>query len=129
MPRTPNSSPQTVKVLAALLDDPTEWHYGYPLSKQTGLAPGTLYPILARLVDAGLLETRWEANEAPGRPARHLYRLTADGHQLAAARVAAQPARPSAARPRTAQRLRGLLPGPGSTGAAGLGAAGLGGAR
>jgi PadR family transcriptional regulator, regulatory protein PadR len=98
MPRTPNTSPQTLTVLAALLDGAADWHYGYPLSKQTGLAPGTLYPILARLVDSGLLETRWEENETPGRPARHLYRLTTDGREFATTRAAAA-ARPAAAKP------------------------------
>jgi len=103
MPRTPNSSPQTVKVFAALLDKPQDWHYGYPLSKQTGLAPGTLYPILARLVDGGLLETRWEASDEPGRPARHLYRLTGAGATLAAERVAA--ARPTPGRATATPRV------------------------
>jgi PadR family transcriptional regulator, regulatory protein PadR len=90
MPRTPDTSPQTLRVFGALLDDPQGWHYGYGLSKQTGLAPGTLYPILARLVDRELLETRWEASDQPGRPPRHLYRLTADGRQLAESRLAAR---------------------------------------
>ncbi len=113
MPRPPNSSPQTVAVLAALLEEPADWLYGYPLSKRTGLAPGTLYPILARLVEQGLLETRWEASESPGRPARHLYRLTTDGRELATARVtaraAARPASPATGNPATA-RARSLRP-------------------
>ncbi|MBB5869219.1 DNA-binding PadR family transcriptional regulator [Allocatelliglobosispora scoriae] len=96
MPRQPDSSPQTLRVFRCLVDDPQGWHYGYALSKQTGLAPGTLYPILARLVDRGLLETRWEPAEQVGRPPRHLYRATADGLDLANARLAAAgPATPA----------------------------------
>ena len=89
MPRTPDASPQTLRVFSSLMDDPQSWHYGYGLSKQTGLAPGTLYPILARLVDRDLLEARWEPSDQPGRPPRHLYRLTAEGAQLAQTRLAA----------------------------------------
>jgi DNA-binding PadR family transcriptional regulator len=48
----------------------------------TELKSGSLYPILMRLADRGLLETEWETNEA-GKPPRHLYRLTPDGLQLA----------------------------------------------
>jgi PadR family transcriptional regulator PadR len=89
MPRTPDTSPQTLRVFGALLDEAQDWHYGYGLAKQTHLAPGTLYPILARLVDRGLLETRWEPSSHPGRPPRHMYRLTAGGLELARARTAA----------------------------------------
>ncbi|WP_027342708.1 PadR family transcriptional regulator [Hamadaea tsunoensis] len=87
MPRTPDTSPQTLKVFDALLEDPQGWHYGYALSKRTGLASGTLYPILIRLVERELLDTRW-AEAEPGRPPRHLYRLTGDGVQVATQRLA-----------------------------------------
>jgi PadR family transcriptional regulator PadR len=75
-------SPQTLQILDAFLHEPQEWKYGYDLSRGTGLKSGTLYPILMRLADRRLLETSWEAGE-PGRPPRHLYRLTADGLQFA----------------------------------------------
>ncbi len=64
--------------------------YGYDLTKETSLRPGTLYPLLMRLADQGMLESQWEASPHPGRPARHAYRLTnlgisllreADGHR------------------------------------------------
>jgi PadR family transcriptional regulator PadR len=103
MPRTPDTSPQTLKVFGALLEDPQGWHYGYALSKVTGLASGTLYPILIRLVDRDLLETRWEPSDKLGRPPRHTYRLTADGTALATQRIAAAQAPTSApGRPATA---------------------------
>lgn len=75
-------SPQTLKVLKVFLEEPREWRYGYDISRVTGLKSGSLYPILMRLADRGLLETDWETNEA-GKPPRHLYRLTANGLQLA----------------------------------------------
>jgi DNA-binding PadR family transcriptional regulator len=83
MARTPNTSPQTRIVLALLLEEPSSWRYGYALSQRTGLKSGTLYPILMRLAEQGWLETRWEDPERPGRPARHAYRLTARGMQMA----------------------------------------------
>jgi DNA-binding PadR family transcriptional regulator len=69
-------SPQTVSVLRVLLEHATSWSYGYDLSKATGIKSGTLYPLLARLHDEGLLETGWMESGEPGRPPRHLYRLT-----------------------------------------------------
>jgi PadR family transcriptional regulator, regulatory protein PadR len=82
-------SPQTLAVLAALCDQPSEWRHGYALAKQTGLKSGTLYPILIRLADRGLVEACWQDEPHPGRPRRHLYRLTADGEAAAAAAAAA----------------------------------------
>jgi len=75
-------SPQTLQILDAFLQDPTDWKYGYDLSRNTGLRSGTLYPILMRLADRKLLDTAWEAAEI-GKPPRHLYRLTPDGLQFA----------------------------------------------
>lgn len=70
-----------------MAERPAVWQHGYELSKQTGLQSGTLYPLLIRLNDQQLLESRWEPPETPGRPARHAYRLTASG--LAFARTVA----------------------------------------
>jgi len=93
MPRRPDASPQTLQVLAALLEAPDAWQYGYDLSRRLRLPSGTLYPILVRLAERGCLETRWVEPERAGRPARHTYRLTADGRALARSRLAA--ARPA----------------------------------
>lgn len=79
--RRPSS--QTVKVLLALMTEPTRWRYGYDLSQETNLKAGTMYPILMRLADRGLLETAWESDAPPGRPPRHMYRLTGQGRALA----------------------------------------------
>jgi PadR family transcriptional regulator, regulatory protein PadR len=80
----PGFSAQTLSVLAALYDEPSQWSHGYALAKQTGLKSGTLYPILIRLADRGLVEACWQDEPQPGRPRRHLYRLTADGLAVAA---------------------------------------------
>jgi PadR family transcriptional regulator PadR len=94
MPRIPNTSPQTLTVLAVLLEAPRSWHYGYAISQHIGLKSGTLYPILVRLAEQGWLETRWIEPEQPGRPARHAYRLTGDGAKSARMRLAeASPSR------------------------------------
>ena len=60
MARARQPSPQTVSVLRALTADPAEWRYGYELGQQVGLKAGSLYPILIRLTERGLLEARWE---------------------------------------------------------------------
>ena len=91
--RSPSGfSAQTLSVLAALCEEPSQWQHGYALAMQTGLKSGTLYPILVRLADRGLLEACWQDEPVPGRPRRHLYRLTADGVAAATAALTA-PAR------------------------------------
>jgi len=66
-------------LLAALLQQPRSWHYGYELSKHTGLKSGTLYPLLIRLNDQGLLESKWMEPDPPGKPPRHAYKLGSSG--------------------------------------------------
>ena len=88
MPRPSHASPQTLRLFEALLAEPARWRYGYDLCRETGLASGTLYPILMRLSAQHLLDTGWEASDEPGRPPRHTYRLTADGLALAQERLA-----------------------------------------
>jgi DNA-binding PadR family transcriptional regulator len=83
MARKPNSSAQTRQLLGVMLQQPPNWQYGYELSKQTGLKSGTLYPLLMRLSDQGLLDSQWQEPERPGKPARHAYKLTPTGLALA----------------------------------------------
>ncbi len=65
----PNNSPQTRDLLAVMLRKRRTWHYGYELSRDTGLSSGTLYPLLIRLSDQGLLESHWyRTRNAPGKP-------------------------------------------------------------
>jgi PadR family transcriptional regulator, regulatory protein PadR len=90
--RVRRPSSQTMAVLRALAEDPERWRYGYDLCAQLGIQAGSMYPILMRLADRRLLETSWETERVPGRPARHLYRLTGAGHAFAGAAAAAAPA-------------------------------------
>jgi DNA-binding PadR family transcriptional regulator len=83
MSRRQNISEQTRTALASFLAQPGEWRYGYDISRETGLKSGTLYPLLMRLHDRGLLEAEWRPSAQPGRPQRHAYRLTASGIALA----------------------------------------------
>jgi DNA-binding PadR family transcriptional regulator len=78
MRRSRPPSPQATRVLRALASQPNQWRYGYDLAAEVNLKSGSLYPILVRLADRGLLEASWEA-APPGKPPRHLYRLTAVG--------------------------------------------------
>jgi PadR family transcriptional regulator PadR len=94
-------SAQTVSVLRAFASEPAVWRYGYELGLEVGLKTGSLYPILMRLSDRGLLESTWESDPPAGRPPRHLYRLTAAGESFAAQLA------PEANAPRTRPELRG----------------------
>ena len=101
-------SAQTLSVLAALCDEPSHWQHGYALARQTGLKSGTLYPILIRLADRGLVEACWQDEPTPGRPRRHLYRLTVGGLATATGALAAAAARAASqpgARARSGRRV------------------------
>lgn len=91
MTRTPNRSRQTKALLAAMLEKPLTWRHGYELLKLTGQQSGTLYPALLRLCEQGLLEAQWREAEKPGKPPRHVYRLTGAGLAFAHGQVAPPP--------------------------------------
>lgn len=95
MTRDRKPSPQTQALLRALAAQPQAWRHGYDLARETGLKSGTLYPLLIRLTEQGMLEAEWRPAITPGRPPRHAYRLTAAGVALAAT---AEPATAPAAR-------------------------------
>jgi DNA-binding PadR family transcriptional regulator len=80
----------TLKVLRFLLETPREGRSGAEMSKATKVGSGTLYPMLARLENAGWLTSEWETidpSEA-GRPRRRFYKLTALGQNNARAALA-----------------------------------------
>src|SRR5271156_688769 len=79
--RTVRMSLQTLKVLEAFLADPALSLSGADVHQQSGIASGTLYPILLRLESAGWFVSRWESVDPSvvGRPRRRLYRLTSTG--------------------------------------------------
>jgi DNA-binding PadR family transcriptional regulator len=102
MARDRKCSRQTLALLAALIEAPRSWRHGYDLSSATGLKSGTLYPILMRLSERKMLDSKWQPPEQPGRPARHMYRLTGNGAAYAQEQVTAY-----ASQPRLATAHRG----------------------
>jgi PadR family transcriptional regulator PadR len=79
MAKAPQLTPQTMKVMEAVITEPGS--SGADIARRSKLATGTLYPILMRLEGAGWLTSCWE-DGAPaelGRPRRRFYRVTAEG--------------------------------------------------
>jgi len=72
-----------IALLAELSADAQRWRHGYEIMKATGLLSGTLYPLLMRMTDQGLVEAQWLEPAKPGRPPRHAYRLTKAGAAFA----------------------------------------------
>lgn len=89
MSEEPRVSTDMLKVLGTMLEDQIAWHYGLRLAKDAKIAPGTIYPMLARLEKAGWLESKWEKSgpDNEGRPRRRLYRLTGAGEQVASEKL------------------------------------------
>jgi DNA-binding PadR family transcriptional regulator len=102
---------QVQLVLRVLLDQAEREVYGLEIVDATGLPPGTIYPIMARLESAGWVGSRWEqADEhADGRPRRRYYTLTGDGLTAARAALSAADARRRRLRPSAGTGI--VLPG------------------
>ena len=79
MTRERRPSAQTIKVLSALAHSRDAWRYGLELIEATDLKSGSLYPILIRCAERGLLESRWIEPDVQGRPPRHAYRILPAG--------------------------------------------------
>src|ERR1700744_2735280 len=79
--RSVRMSLQALRVLEAFLENPTDELAGADVQKRSGLASGTLYPILLRLESPRLFVHRWEDVDpaSAGRPRRRLYHLTPSG--------------------------------------------------
>jgi DNA-binding PadR family transcriptional regulator len=78
-------TPATLDVLEALMG-PDEELYGLKIAQNAGRKAGSVYPILARLEEAGWVQSSWESEERDERgPRRRFYRLDPGG--LAAARA------------------------------------------
>jgi PadR family transcriptional regulator, regulatory protein PadR len=108
------------RVLRAFLADPSVPRYGYDLMKASGLPSGTLYPLLSRLQEQGLVTSAWEpaGTDSSGRPARRYYRLSDEGIETGRQELA----RASAARAARAGRA-GRAGAPGAARGARRGAA------
>jgi PadR family transcriptional regulator PadR len=83
MTRSRTLSPAARRVLAALVRAGSPGRHGYDLCREAQIKSGTLYPLLIRLEAQGYLAADWQIADAPGRPPRHVYRLTAAGFRLA----------------------------------------------
>jgi PadR family transcriptional regulator PadR len=71
-----------IQVALALMSDASSRHWGYELSKLSGVRSGVMYPILQRMLDEGWLEDGWEVQVKVGkakRPPRRYYELTDAG--------------------------------------------------
>ncbi|MEE1834923.1 PadR family transcriptional regulator [Streptomyces sp. SP17KL33] len=91
---TPRLTKPTIAVLEVLLaatDDAPAW--GLSICREADLGPGTVYPILDRLLERGWVTSRHEAEPHPGRPARRYYELTGTGRAQAGAALEARKAR------------------------------------
>jgi len=81
MAKPPRLTLPTAMVLMAVSRN---YRYGFDISDATGLPSGTVYPVLRRLEDAGLLRSRWESVQsarAEQRPPRRYYTVTGAGAQ------------------------------------------------
>jgi len=91
VPRSPRITLPTAMVLLAVSRN---YRYGFDISDATGLPSGTVYPVLRRLEDAGLLRSRWEAVEnarAEQRPPRRYYEITGAGAEALQEALARHP--------------------------------------
>jgi PadR family transcriptional regulator len=71
-----------VQVALVLMADPSGRHWGYDLSKRSGVRSGVMYPTLQRMLDEGWLADGWEDQAQTGRakrPPRRYYELTDAG--------------------------------------------------
>lgn len=74
----------TYPTAAVLLAIQTGHCYGFDVMDATGLPDGTVYPILRRLEERGVLSGQWESEEAARadrRPPRRYYELTPEGSE------------------------------------------------
>jgi DNA-binding PadR family transcriptional regulator len=74
-------SGKSLEILLFLSNSPHESFAGYPLSKTLGISSGTLYPLLIKLEEAGLLDSQWEDGDPQeiGRPRRRYYKINGQG--------------------------------------------------
>lgn len=70
-----------VQVAMALMADPGGRHWGYELSKSSGVRSGVLYPTLQRMLAEGWVRDGWEEQDGvrAKRPPRRYYELTDKG--------------------------------------------------
>jgi PadR family transcriptional regulator, regulatory protein PadR len=93
------------------MSDASRRHWGYELSKLSGIRSGVMYPILQRMLDEGWLSDGWEDQAPVGRakrPPRRYYELT-DAGKAALGAVLAQARRDARFRPIVAPQITGIV--------------------
>ncbi|MFF4147290.1 PadR family transcriptional regulator [Streptomyces sp. NPDC001698] len=84
----------TMAVLEVLLNaKPEAPAWGLSICRDADLGPGTVYPILDRLLERGWLKSWDEVEAHPGRPARRFYEFTGAGRTQALEALEARKAR------------------------------------
>lgn len=71
-----------VQVAMVLLDGDKPEHWGYEMSKTSGVRSGAIYPMLNRMIDKGWITCGWEdpaTSLDEGRPARRYFGVTETG--------------------------------------------------
>jgi PadR family transcriptional regulator, regulatory protein PadR len=78
-------SGQGLRVFRLFLDNVRLSRSGAEIARETGVSPGTLYPLLSRFEKAGLFASAWEEGDPHklGRPRRRLYTITGAGIRCA----------------------------------------------
>lgn len=81
MAKEPRITAHALRVMGAIMNASSGEMSGVDISKQSGMMSGTMYPLLLRLEDAGLLRSRWETDDPHvlGRPRRRYYSVTGLG--------------------------------------------------
>ena len=79
MPPTAQLNRNALRVLALLYQDEAGEHYGLSIGKALEMGNGTLYPILDKLENWGLIKAQQEHLAGAGRRPRFYYHLTAEG--------------------------------------------------
>lgn len=96
-----------VQVAAALMSDASGRHWGYELSKQSGVRSGVMYPVLQRMLNQGWLADGWEDQVHVGRakrPPRRYYELT-DAGKVALGALIAEASQDARFRPLVAPQI------------------------
>jgi PadR family transcriptional regulator len=99
-----------VQVALALMDDADGRHWGYELSKRSGVRSPVMYGILRRMLDEGWLADGWEEQPQAGRakrPPRRYYELT-DAGRIELGAVIAEARRDARFRSAAAVQIAGI---------------------
>jgi len=99
-----------VQVALALMDDASGRHWGYELSKRSGVRSPVMYRNLQRMLDEGWLADGWEEQAQAGRakrPPRRYYQLT-DAGRIELGAVIAEARRDTRFRALTAPQIAGM---------------------